>query len=112
MDIIELSDIMTELVEVCSEDYPEEEKLKSVDIEGIQLMITKIEKNVILTSRICTHKTYDLTKGHYAEGYVTCMLHTSVFDLEDGDAQNPPATEPLEVYETITKDGKIYMVLK
>ncbi|OLS25419.1 MAG: Naphthalene 1,2-dioxygenase system ferredoxin subunit [Candidatus Heimdallarchaeota archaeon LC_2] len=112
MDNIELSDIMTELVEVCKNDFPEEGKLKSVDVEGIQLMITIIEGKPVLISRICTHKTYDLTKGHYEEGYVTCMLHTSVFDLEDGEALNAPATEPLEIYETVTKDESIYMVLK
>ena len=102
---------MTELVEICKDDYPEEGKLKSVDVEGILLMITLIDNKPILVSRICTHKTYDLTKGHYAEGYVTCMLHTSVFDVEDGEAQNAPATEPLETYETVSKDGSIFMVL-
>ena len=102
---------MTELVEVCNEEFAEVGKLKSIDVEGIQLMITKIGNNPVLTSRICTHKTYDLTKGHYSEGYVTCLLHTSVFDLEDGEAQNPPATEPLDVFKTVTKDGKIFMVI-
>ena len=111
MDHIRLGDNMTELVEVCKDDFPEEGKLKSVDVEGILLMITKIENKPVLASRICTHKTYDLTKGHYSEGYVTCMLHTSIFDLEDGETQNPPATESLDIYETVTKDGSIFMVL-
>jgi nitrite reductase/ring-hydroxylating ferredoxin subunit len=112
MDTSELRDLMSELVEICEESYPEEGRLKSVDVEGIELMITLIDDKPVLASRICTHKTYDLTKGHYAEGYVTCMLHTSVFDLDDGEAQNPPATEALEMYETLTKDGKIFMVMK
>ncbi|MFV2016084.1 MAG: Rieske (2Fe-2S) protein [Candidatus Heimdallarchaeota archaeon] len=111
MDKIELSDNMTELVEICDKSYPEAGKIKSVDVEGLQLMITIIDNQIVLASRICTHKTYDLTKGHYADGYVTCLLHTSVYDLSDGEAQNPPATEPLETYQTETKNGKIFMVI-
>ncbi|MCE7735906.1 MAG: Rieske 2Fe-2S domain-containing protein [Candidatus Heimdallarchaeota archaeon] len=102
---------MPELVEICDVTFPEEGKIKSVDVEGLQLMITSVDGQIVLASRICTHKTYDLTKGHYAEGYVTCMLHTSVFDLSDGEAQNPPATEALEIYKTETNNGKIFMVL-
>lgn len=98
-----------ELVEVCDESYPDENILKPIDVEGIALMIIKADGKYFVTSRICTHKTYDLTKGIYAEGYVTCTLHTSTFDLESGDAMNPPATEPLAVYETTVKDGKIYI---
>ena len=111
MDINKLSDPMTELVELCAETFPEEGKIKSVDVEGLQLMITRIEDQIILASRICTHKTYDLTKGHYVDGYITCMLHTSVFDLSDGEVQNPPATEDLEIYKTETSNGKIFLVL-
>ena len=102
---------MTDLVEICDKSFPEEGMIKSVDVEGLQLMITIIDGEVFLSSRICTHKTYDLTKGHYEDGYVTCMLHTSTFDLTDGEAQNPPATESLEIYKTETKNGKILMVL-
>lgn len=109
---IKISDIMPELIELCEESYPEEGKIKVVDVEGLELMITIIENQIILASRICTHKTYDLTKGHYADGYVTCMLHTSVFDLSDGEAQNPPATESLETYKTKIENGKIYLVLE
>lgn len=111
MDHIKLSDIMSELVEICEENFPEEGIIKSVEVEGLQLMITIVDGEIVLTSRICTHKTYDLTKGHYEDGYVTCMLHTSVFDLSDGEAQNPPATEALDTYKTETSDGKIFMVL-
>ncbi len=99
-----------ELVEVCKVEEVKEGILKSMDIEGVPLMITILEGNYIVASRICTHKTYDLTKGHYEEGYVTCMLHTSVFDLsDDSEPMNPPATEALETYSVVVKDDTIYI---
>ncbi|MCY3412915.1 MAG: Rieske 2Fe-2S domain-containing protein [Candidatus Heimdallarchaeota archaeon] len=99
-----------ELVEVCSLNEVREGILKSVDVEGVKLMVTKINDEVIVASRICTHKTYDLTKGHYEDGYVTCMLHTSVFDLNDeGEPMNPPATEAIDMYPTEIKNDMIYI---
>ncbi|MHA2171970.1 MAG: Rieske (2Fe-2S) protein [Candidatus Kariarchaeaceae archaeon] len=100
---------MVELVRICSINEVQEGALKSVDVEGIPLMVTKIDGKFIVTSRICTHKTYDLTKGHYSDGYVTCLLHTSIFDLEDGEAQNPPATDPLDVYEVKVEGNYLFI---
>ena len=100
---------MSELVELCDVSYVEEGKLKPIDVEGLQLMITKLDDRYLLTSRTCTHKTYDLTQGHYADGFVTCLLHTSVFDMETGEPMNPPAHKDLEVYDAIEKDGKLYI---
>jgi 3-phenylpropionate/trans-cinnamate dioxygenase ferredoxin subunit len=104
-----LSDFMVELVRICSINEVHEGTLTSVDVEGIPLMVTKIDGKFSVTSRICTHKTYDLTKGHYSDGYVTCLLHTSIFDLEDGEAQNPPATDPLDVYQVKVKENDLFI---
>ncbi|MDH5402938.1 MAG: Rieske 2Fe-2S domain-containing protein [Candidatus Heimdallarchaeota archaeon] len=96
-------------VEVCNiEDIPDD-KLMPVNIEGEELMVVKIDGKYIVSSRICSHKYYDLTKGHFADGYVTCMLHTSIFEVESGEPQNPPAIETLQTYETLVKDGKLYI---
>ncbi len=100
---------MEEIVKICSIDEIKEGELLSVDVDGIQLMVTSYNGKYLVNSRICTHKTYDLTKGHYADGYVTCLLHTSVFDLEDGRPQNPPAIEKLNTYETIIKNGDLHV---
>ena len=102
--------INLELAFVCKLSEVSEGKLTSVDVEGVQLMVTKLGDDYIVSSRICTHKYYDLSKGHYSDGYVTCMLHTSVFDLSDeGDAMNPPATESLEMYPTHVKGEDLFI---
>ncbi len=100
---------MVELVELCDETEVYDDRLKAIDVEGIKLMIVRYEGKYLISSRICTHNVFDLSKGAYGDGYVTCTLHTSTFDLETGEALNPPATENLEVYEAIVKDGKIYI---
>ena len=54
-------------------------------------------------------KYFDLTKGHYADGFVTCTLHTSIFNIESGDALNPPATENIEIYQTVIENDFVYI---
>ncbi len=99
-----------ELVQVCAISEVKAGIIKSVDVEGVKLMVTKLDGEYIVASRLCTHKTFDLGSSHYDDGYITCMLHTSVFDLSDnGEAMNPPATDPLDMYEVIVKDDFIYI---
>ena len=100
---------MTELVKVGATSEFSENDVTSFDVEGIELMGVKIDGKYIVSSRICTHKYYDLTKGHYAEGYVTCLLHTAVFELENGEALNPPATEALQTYKTQVIDDEVFI---
>lgn len=103
--------LLTELIELCHIDEIKEGILKSIDVEGIKIMVAKLDKEYIASSRMCTHSTFDLSKGHYADGYVTCMLHTSVFDLSTGEPMNLPAKKSLDLYKTVVKDGKLYLEL-
>lgn len=100
---------MTELVKVGNISDFKENELTSFNVEGIELMGTIIDGQYHVTSRICSHKYFDLTKGHYADGFVTCTLHTSIFNIESGDALNPPATENIEIYQTVIKNDFVYI---
>ncbi len=102
---------MTELIELCNIDEIQEGMLKGIDVEGIKIMVTILDNEYIATSRMCTHSTFDLSQGHYADGYVTCMLHTSVFDLSTGEPMNLPAKKPLDLYKTVVKENKLYLEL-
>jgi len=102
---------MSEKVYLCESSEVKEGILGSFDVEDVKLMATRHGGKVFVASRICTHKTFDLTKGHYSDGYVTCTLHTSTFDIEDGEALNPPATEALDIYEVSEEEGKTYIIL-
>ena len=111
MECTIVSDVLTELIELCKINEIKEGMLKSIDVEGIKIMVTKLGKEFIASSRMCTHSTFDLSKGHYADGYVTCMLHTSVFDLSTGEPMNLPAKKSLDLYKTVVKDDKLYLEL-
>jgi 3-phenylpropionate/trans-cinnamate dioxygenase ferredoxin subunit len=56
---------------------------------------------------ICSHEYFELDKGFLTSGTLTCALHLSRFNLENGDPLDPPAEEPLAVYPVVVEDGRI-----
>jgi 3-phenylpropionate/trans-cinnamate dioxygenase ferredoxin subunit len=56
---------------------------------------------------ICSHEYFELDKGFLTAGTLTCALHLSRFDLEDGEPLDPPAELPLATYPVVVEDGRI-----
>ena len=56
---------------------------------------------------ICSHEYFELDRGFLTDDSITCALHLSRFDLESGDALDPPADEPLAVYPITVEDGRL-----
>ena len=56
---------------------------------------------------ICTHEYFELDKGFLTAGTITCALHLSRFDLENGEPLDPPAEIPLAVYEVVVEGDRI-----
>jgi 3-phenylpropionate/trans-cinnamate dioxygenase ferredoxin subunit len=56
---------------------------------------------------ICSHEYFELDKGFLTGSSLTCALHLSRFDLETGDALDPPAELPLVMYPVEVVDGRV-----
>ena len=86
------------------------------DNKNKKLLITKIHGKIYATDGICTHEYAELSSGflNEEEKTVTCPLHLSVFNLDNGSPLNPPAEKPLKTYEVKVKedDGGVYVLLK
>ena len=55
----------------------------------------------------CSHEYFELDKGFLTAGTITCALHLSRFDLENGEPLDPPAEIPLAVYDVVVEDERI-----
>ncbi len=60
---------------------------------------------------ICSHEYFELDKGFLTGDSITCALHFSRFDLATGDALDPPAEIPLQLYPVTVEDGWITLEL-
>jgi 3-phenylpropionate/trans-cinnamate dioxygenase ferredoxin subunit len=60
---------------------------------------------------VCSHEYFELDKGFLTGDSITCALHLSRFDLETGEALDPPAELPLRTYPVSVEDGQIMLEL-
>lgn len=88
--------------------------LISFDYNNKKLLIAKAQNKIYVTDRICTHEYADLSTGflNEEEKTVTCPLHLSIFKLDDGIPQNPPAEKPLKTYSIKIEDNWVYVLIE
>ena len=74
-----------------------------------KFLIAKVQDKIYATDGICTHQYADLSTGflNEQEKTVTCPPHLSVFKLDNGIPQNPPAELPLKTYNVKIEDNGI-----
>ena len=58
---------------------------------------------------ICSHEYFELDKGFLTGDSLTCALHLSRFDLDTGEALDPPAELPLVMWP-VTLHGDTVLV--
>ena len=87
--------------------------------EGTMLMVQVDGTNILLVNKdglhamqgVCSHEYFELDKGFLTGDSLTCALHLSRFDLETGEALDPPAELPLVTYPVGVEDGHIVLEL-
>lgn len=106
---------MPKWIKVCDSKILKQGELLGFDVPdlGSKIMIAKIHDKVYAVDGICTHQYADLSMGflNEEEKTVTCPLHLSAFRLEDGRVMNPPAEEPLKVYNVKVEDNWVYVLV-
>ncbi len=102
-----------EWIKVCDKDSLGNGDLLGFDYNNKELLIAKVQNIIYATDRICTHQYADLTSGflNEEEKTVTCPLHLSVFKLENGIPQNPPAELPLKTYKVKIEYNGVYVLI-
>ena len=80
-----------------------------VDVDGHRIAICNVDGQISAVSGICTHADADLCDEDLDDGCLVCPLHFATFDARTGEAMDPPADEPLRVYE-VKVDGEDILV--
>lgn len=60
--------------------------LYGTTVDGVPVLLVRLNGIVHAMGRICTHQDADLSEGSIEEGCVVCPLHGSKFDLVTGAA--------------------------
>ncbi len=83
--------------------------VRKVEIDGSQIMIIRLGDSFHALDSTCTHEDADLSRGILSGNSIVCPLHLSRFNVETGDVENPPATEPLRTYSVRVDGNEIYV---
>ena len=82
-----------------------------VQVDGTDILLVNLDGMIHATQGVCSHEYFELDKGFLTGNTLTCALHLSRFDLETGEALDPPAEQPLAVYGVAVDDGQIILEL-
>jgi 3-phenylpropionate/trans-cinnamate dioxygenase ferredoxin subunit len=105
-----LSDGMRRVPVASPDDVPVGTMLM-VQVDGTDILLVNVDGTIRAMQGVCSHEYFELDKGFLTGDTLTCALHLSRFDLETGEALDPPAELPLQVYGTEIEAGQIVVVL-
>ena len=100
---------MVDWVKACNKNEVGNGELFSFDYQEKKILLANLDGKFFATDRICTHAEADLSTGMVSEEGVRCPLHLSVFNLQTGAPQNPPAENALKTYNIKINENEIFV---
>jgi 3-phenylpropionate/trans-cinnamate dioxygenase ferredoxin subunit len=99
---------VTRRIDLLGVDEVPEGTMKMAFVDGTdQVIVVHTGGEIRAFQGICSHEYFELDKGFLTGDSLTCALHLSRFDLETGDALDPPAEIPLAMYPVVVEDGRV-----
>jgi nitrite reductase/ring-hydroxylating ferredoxin subunit/uncharacterized membrane protein len=83
------------------------DSLRQVEVDGVQLLLTRVDGDVVALANRCTHRGGPLSDGERDGDCVVCPWHQSRFALRDGAVVRGPATRPQPAYQVRERVGRI-----
>jgi len=102
---------MAEWIRACGSKSLKVGEMMDFDFNDKKILLVNIDNTIYASDRICTHAYADLSTGflNEEEKTVTCPLHMSAFNLENGNPLNLPAKEPVMIYKTKIDSNSIFI---
>jgi 3-phenylpropionate/trans-cinnamate dioxygenase ferredoxin subunit len=85
--------------------------MQMVQVDATDILLINVDGKLRAAQGICTHEYFELDKGFLTGDTLTCALHLSRFDLDTGEALDPPAELPLALYPVSVVNGVIILEL-
>ena len=102
---------MTRRLDVAALDDVPEGTLLMVQVDGTDIVLAHADGRLHALQGVCSHEYFELDKGFLTGDSLTCALHLSRFDLETGEALDPPAELALARYPVSVEDGLVWLEL-
>lgn len=98
---------MRDYVDVCAvEDIPSG-KHRAFTVDGMSVLIFRINTEVYALENRCTHLDFPLEGGRQVGMNIICRKHGARFDICTGKAVTGPAVDPLRRFPVRVREGRI-----
>jgi 3-phenylpropionate/trans-cinnamate dioxygenase ferredoxin subunit len=95
-------------IDLLGEDELAEGEMRLVWVDSTDpVLVVHVNGGFRALQGTCAPEDCERDRGFLTAGTLTCALHLSRFDLEDGEALDPPAELPLAVYDVAIVDGRV-----
>lgn len=102
-------------VEVAEEDALEDGECRSIRVDGLELVLCRVDATYYALDNTCTHAGGSLGDGGLHDMVLMCPLHGAEFDVRSGepiDKTVNPATEGVDSYDVKVRDGQVMVQLR
>jgi len=101
----------TRRIDLCAVDDVPPGTMKLCEVEDETVLVVNLDGQFHATQGVCSHEYFELDRGFLTADTLTCALHLSRFDLETGEALDPPAELPLMTYPATVENGEVVLEL-
>lgn len=81
--------------------------VKEVQMGHLSILLCNSEDRIFAVINRCSHAEEPLACGRVRYGWIACPMHGARFDLETGEAMNPPAKDPIQTFPVRVVEGVI-----
>jgi nitrite reductase/ring-hydroxylating ferredoxin subunit len=98
------------VLRLCRVEAVEDGEALRVEVEGRPpLAVFHVDGNFYVTDDTCSHGDASLAEGYVENGQIECPWHSGRFCLKSGAALTFPAVEPIRVYQTLVREGEVFI---
>jgi 3-phenylpropionate/trans-cinnamate dioxygenase ferredoxin subunit len=98
----------TTLHRICSVGEIESGESRRLEL-GAGVAIFNVDGTFYAVSDTCTHADASMADGYLEGEEIECPLHGARFCLKTGQALCQPATEPLQTFPVLIRNGDLYI---
>ena len=92
------------------EDLPEGVPASLELSTGVEVCLIRMGEEVFAIAGDCPHSEFPMSDGAMVDDYVIeCGMHGCQFDVRDGSVMEPPADEPIQIYEVKIVQGYVWV---
>ncbi len=116
---------MAEYKDIMAESEVTDGRMKSVDVDGKQVLIARVNGTVYAVSNNCPHVGGKLSEGRLEGSVVTCPKHGSQFDVKTGKivrwlqkeglleslSKAVKQPQPLAAYQVKVEGGRVFVAV-